>query len=102
MTALIARFTFWRFNQILLAGLVMISWHTTVQCQESAKEEDFFKINKVRSPEGTILEVGGLCTLPNGDLAVTTRRGENLLQVCMRCWVLRTKTDRCMWHNAAS
>lgn len=76
MKALIARFTFWRFNQILLAGLVIVSSHTTVQCQESAKEEDFFKINKVRSPEGTILEVGGLCTLPNGDLAVTTRRGD--------------------------
>jgi cytochrome c551/c552 len=44
--------------------------------QESAKEEDFFKINKVRSPEGNILEVGGLCTMPNGDLAVTTRRGD--------------------------
>ncbi|NNV55206.1 hypothetical protein GD597_07030 [Panacibacter sp. KCS-6] len=44
--------------------------------QESAKEEDFFKIAKVSSPEGTILEVGGLCTLPNGDIAVTTRRGD--------------------------
>ena len=44
--------------------------------QEAAKEEDFFKINKMRSPEGTLLEVGGLCTLPNGDLAVTTRRGD--------------------------
>ena len=44
--------------------------------QESAKEEDFFKISKLRSPEGLILEVGGLCTMPNGDLAVTTRRGD--------------------------
>ena len=26
--------------------------------QESPKEEDFFKINKLRSPEGTLLEVG--------------------------------------------
>lgn len=47
-----------------------------ISAQESAKEEDFFKINKLRSPEGLILEVGGLCTLPNGDLAVTTRRGD--------------------------
>jgi len=43
---------------------------------ESPKEEDYFKIMKVPAPEGAILEVGGLCTLPNGDLGVTTRRGD--------------------------
>ncbi len=47
-----------------------------LSAQEPPKEEDFFKIMKMRSPEGTILEVGGLCTLPNGDLGVTTRRGD--------------------------
>ena len=31
---------------------------------------------RVPAPEGVILEVGGLCTLPNGDLAATTRRGD--------------------------
>lgn len=47
------------------------------RCQsESAKEEDYFKIMRVPAPEGVILEVGGLCTLPNGDLGVTTRRGD--------------------------
>ncbi|MCX6331712.1 MAG: c-type cytochrome [Bacteroidetes bacterium] len=44
--------------------------------QESPKEEDFFKINKLRSPEGTLLEVGGLCTMPDGNLAISTRRGD--------------------------
>jgi cytochrome c551/c552 len=48
----------------------------SASAQESAKEEDYFKIMRVSSPEGTILEVGGLCTLPNGNLAVTTRRGD--------------------------
>ncbi|MEO5888646.1 MAG: c-type cytochrome [Ferruginibacter sp.] len=43
---------------------------------ESAKEEDYFKIMRVPAPEGIILEVGGLCTLPNGDLGITTRRGD--------------------------
>jgi len=43
---------------------------------ESPKEDDFFKIMKMPAPEGTILEVGGLCVLPNGVLAVTTRRGD--------------------------
>ena len=54
----------------------IFSFQSALLAQEAAKEEDFFKINKVRSPEGTLLEVGGLCTLPNGDLAVTTRRGD--------------------------
>ncbi|HZG24968.1 MAG TPA: c-type cytochrome, partial [Chitinophagaceae bacterium] len=40
------------------------------------KEEDYFRIMRVSAPEGLILEVGGLCTLPNGDLGVTTRRGD--------------------------
>ena len=56
--------------------LSLLSFAAPAFSQESAKEEDFFKIYKVRSPEGNILEVGGLCTLPNGDLAVTTRRGD--------------------------
>ncbi len=43
---------------------------------ESAKEQDYFKIMRVPAPEGVILEVGGLCTLPNGNLGVATRRGD--------------------------
>ena len=60
----------------LLSILFSFCICTFLHAQESAKEEDFFKILKVSSPEGTLLEVGGLCTLPNGDLAVTTRRGD--------------------------
>lgn len=44
--------------------------------QETPKEEDFSKIVKVSSPEGTLLEVGGLVVMPNGDLGVSTRRGD--------------------------
>lgn len=44
--------------------------------QESAKEEDYFKIMRVPVPEGTVLEVGGLAVMPNGDLGVATRRGD--------------------------
>ena len=43
---------------------------------ESPKEDDYFKIMRVSAPEGIILEVGGLVTLPNGNLGVTTRRGD--------------------------
>lgn len=44
--------------------------------QESPMEEDFFRIMRVSAPEGTLLEVGGLTVLPNGDLAISTRRGD--------------------------
>jgi cytochrome c551/c552 len=59
-----------------LAILALSFSFSTVFAQETPKEEDFFKINKVRVPEGPILEVGGLVTLPNGDLGISTRRGE--------------------------
>src|SRR5215510_8584094 len=59
---------------LLIASLLFnnIIWSQA----ESAKEEDYFKIMRLPAPEGFILEVGGLCTLPNGDLGVTTRRGD--------------------------
>ena len=63
------------FTALVVAGLFMSRQAAYAQA-ESAKEDDFFKIMKVPAPEGTILEVGGLCTLPNGTLAVTTRRGD--------------------------
>lgn len=39
-------------------------------------EETYYRIVKVPIPEGVILEAGGVCTLPNGNIAVSTRRGE--------------------------
>ncbi|WP_293307209.1 hypothetical protein [Pedobacter sp. UBA5917] len=59
-----------------LAILALSFSFSAVFAQETPKEEDFFRINKVRVPEGPILEVGGLITLPNGDLGLSTRRGE--------------------------
>jgi len=40
------------------------------------REEDFYKIISLSVPEDIILEVGGMATLPDGSLAVCTRRGE--------------------------
>ena len=40
------------------------------------KEEDFYKLLTVPIPEDVVLEVGGLASLPDGRLAVSTRRGE--------------------------
>ncbi|WP_423147094.1 hypothetical protein [Rubrolithibacter danxiaensis] len=63
-------------KNILVASAALCFSAFSVLGQESPKEEDFFKISKVTSPEGTLLEVGGLTMLPNGDLAISTRRGD--------------------------
>lgn len=63
-------------KRILTTALMLFAPILLLFAQESPKEEDYFKIRKVRTPEGIILEVGGLVTLPNGDLGVSTRRGE--------------------------
>ena len=70
----------------ILTTLFAVATMLTVRAQESPKEEDFSKIMKVTSPEGTLLEVGGLVTLPNGSLGVATRRGD--------IWIVENPTSR--------
>ncbi|GAB3689304.1 hypothetical protein GCM10027592_05510 [Spirosoma flavus] len=70
----------------ILTALFAVASYVAVRAQESPKEEDFFKILKVTAPEGTLLEVGGLYTLPNGDLGVATRRGD--------IWIVENPTSR--------
>lgn len=65
-----------KYTYKMLAMLALSLTYTITNAQETPKEEDFFKIMKVRVPEGAILEVGGLVTLPNGDLGISTRRGD--------------------------
>ncbi len=43
---------------ILLTVIVFFCFLAKPMAQESAKEEDFFKINKVHAPEGSVIEVG--------------------------------------------
>ena len=42
----------------------------------AATENDFYRITTIPVPEGIELEVGGLTTLSNGEVAVCTRRGD--------------------------
>ncbi|MFD1754384.1 c-type cytochrome [Rufibacter sediminis] len=63
-------------QHMLLAGVLSVGLGNVSVAQESPKEEDFFKIMRVPSPEGTLLEVGGLTVLPNGSLGISTRRGD--------------------------
>jgi cytochrome c551/c552 len=49
------------------------------------KEDDYYRIIKIPVPEGVILEVGGLCNLPNGHIAASTRRGD--------VWIIENPTS---------
>ncbi|MFD2572853.1 c-type cytochrome [Spirosoma soli] len=73
-------------HKLLTGGLLAAAVSINALAQESPKEEDFFKILKVTAPEGTLLEVGGLTVLPNGDLGVATRRGD--------VWIVENPTSR--------
>lgn len=59
---------------IVLLGLILCSGN--IFAQESPQEEDFYKIITIPVPEGILLEVGGVEMLPNGSVALSTRRGD--------------------------
>lgn len=61
-------------KNILLFTLFLLCLQT--RAQESPKEEDFYKIVTLPVPEGVLLEVGGVEMLPNGSVALATRRGD--------------------------
>jgi len=42
----------------------------------AAKEAEYYRMSTIAAPEGVVLEVGGLETMPDGRLAVATRRGD--------------------------
>src|SRR5688500_9111103 len=71
-----------RINHLAAALLILVSLTASAQegqpKKESAleKEEDYYRLFSLPVPEHIILEVGGLATLPDGGLAVCTRRGE--------------------------
>ncbi len=50
--------------------------HSVSSTGKPQTEDDFYKIQTIRPPEGVLLEISGMATLPDGRLAVCTRRGE--------------------------
>src|SRR5688500_784799 len=72
-----------RMKRNIIAALLIFTCFT-LHAQEGGKrkeaatekEEDYYRIFSLPVPEHVILEVGGLATLPDGGLAVCTRRGE--------------------------
>ncbi|MFN3782706.1 MAG: plastocyanin/azurin family copper-binding protein [Spirosomataceae bacterium] len=58
-------------------GVIGLLLFNKVQAQQTvANEEDYYKIITVPIPAGIDLEVGGLAPLPDGRLAVSTRKGD--------------------------
>ena len=54
----------------------LILWGINSQAQTPPTEDDYYSIITLPIPEGIVLEVGGLTTLPNGNIAAATRRGD--------------------------
>lgn len=50
--------------------------HGSMPAEKPQTENDFYQLQTIRPPEGVLLEVGGMAMLPDGRLAVSTRRGE--------------------------
>ncbi len=75
--------------------LLIVLLSTFVAMAQPPAEDNYFKILKVSSPEGTLLEVGGLAMLPTGQLGISTRRGDVFL-------VDNPTSDRPYWRKYAS
>lgn len=71
------------FYKILAAGFSLLMT-TAVSQVKPPVEEDYYKIITIPTPEGILLEVGGVATLPDGRIAVSTRRGD--------VWVIENAT----------
>lgn len=56
--------------------LMLLLLAVPARAQRTPTEDDYYKIITVPTPEGILLEVGGVATLPDGRIAVATRRGD--------------------------
>lgn len=63
----------------LIISLATLCTGLNIQAQKNNKtpqEDDYYRIFTMQLPEDVLLEVGGLTTLPDGGIAVCTRRGD--------------------------
>ena len=60
----------------LFICLILIPYEITFAQTDVPTESDYYSIADIPIPEGVSLEVGGMDMLPDGRLAVCTRRGE--------------------------
>ena len=64
------------YRLLLIALFIFIHDQGIAQNNDLPVEQEYYRIVTLPIPEGVILEVGGLATLPDGNLAVATRRGD--------------------------
>lgn len=59
-------------------SVVFLSLASVITFAQAPKEteEDYYRIITLPAPEGVLLEVGGVASLPDGRIAVCTRRGD--------------------------
>ncbi|UJH66934.1 auracyanin family protein [Allomuricauda sp. SCSIO 65647] len=66
-------------KKVVITPLAVLSamfvWHAS-NGQNLPKEQDYYTLTTLPTPEGVHLEGGGVQSLPNGSLAVATRRGD--------------------------
>ena len=63
----------------IITSFILILIVAQVEAQNSGRtpqEDDYYKIITLPTPEGILLEVGGVAIMPDGRVAVCTRRGE--------------------------
>ncbi|MFM6936960.1 MAG: auracyanin family protein, partial [Aquirufa sp.] len=63
-------------NIQMTIACILLAFATFAQKTSSKTEQDFYEIKTLPIPKEIYLEVGGLATMPDGRLAVSTRRGE--------------------------
>ena len=63
-------------NASLLAAILIFGFLLEANAQIIPSEEDYYRITTVPSPEDVLIEGGGVVSLPDGTLAVSTRRGD--------------------------
>ncbi len=65
------------FYKYFASGLMIIgAFGASAQINKTPTEDDYYKIISIPAPEGVLLEAGGVATLPDGRIAVSTRRGD--------------------------
>lgn len=63
-------------SKILCCSLMLGLAVSTLAQNRIPQEDDYYRIITIPTPEGVLLEVGGVATLPDGRIAVSTRRGD--------------------------
>jgi glucose/arabinose dehydrogenase len=65
-----------RFGIDIYCGLIVVAAAAASTAEEVPKEADYYKITTIPAPAGEVIEAGGIEILPDGKVAVCTRRGE--------------------------